>query len=107
MACPSEQLFLQRGNTIQLQGPLDLSDRVQVEAIRLAARAIAEAGRSEVVLDFSRTRFLSSSIMSLTLLVGRELQDTDARLRVRASMMSHRTLVAAGITAFVELNLCG
>ena len=107
MGRPSERLFSQRGNTIQLNGPLDLSDWTQIQAIRMAVRAMAEGGNSEVVLDFSQTRFLSSSIMSLTMLVVRDLQDANVLLRVRASMMSHRTLVAGGITEFVELNLCG
>jgi hypothetical protein len=102
-----DRLIRVKGNALQLLESLDISQTEFVDAYRQAARDVVASGETELHLDFSQARVLSSSIIALVFLVTGDLEGTGVTIHVVASMRDHRPLVSSGLTQYVELHLCG
>lgn len=86
---------------------IDLNDPAVMAELREKIRRPAADGAKLITLDFSSSDNLTSAIIALAFLAVKEARIYDVPIRIIASINYHRSLVAAGMTDYVDLKLCG
>lgn len=95
------------GQTVRLLQAIQVSNAEFIEEFKRAIVKIAQNGAEKIELDFRKSEALSSSIIALTFIAVSAVKDYPASIVIIASMTHNRPLVAAGMTSYVDVRLCG